>query len=156
MAPKITLPLILLPNMQLVLKGVYVYAKPPQMKPTVPGPYRALIDTGTGNSWVKPSLGSLMAPYPLDELLVDEGKGKQENMTVDVKFGFQKGLSAKPVEGWVQLHSSLCAYRHLLLAGDFDAEADVILGTDALSSFARCGIVFHGIKEQFLVIEDKD
>jgi hypothetical protein len=156
MAPKITLPLVLLPNMQLVLEGVYVYAKPPLMKPTVPGPYRALIDTGTGNSWVKPSLGSLMASVALEELVVDEGKGKEEDMTVDVKFGFQKGLTAKPVEGWIQLHSSLSAYRHILLTGDFDAEADVILGTDALVSFARSGVVFHGVKEQFLVIEDKD
>ena len=156
MAPKITLPLVLLPNMHLVLEGVYVYAEPPLIEPTVPGPYRALIDTGAGNSWIKPSLGSLMAPYPLDQLVVDEGKGKQEDITVDVKFGFQKGLTGKPVEGWIQLHSSLCAYRHLLLTGDFDAEADVILGTDALCSFARSGIVFHGVKEQFLIIEDKD
>ena len=156
MAPKIALPLVLLSNFQLVLEGVYVYAKPPVMKPTGPGPCRALIDTGTGNSWVKTSLGSQMAPYPLDELLVDEGKGNQGDMTLDVKFGFQKGLTGKPVEGWLQLHQSLSAYRHLLVSADFDAEADVILGTDALSSFARCGIVFHGITEQFLVIEDKD
>jgi hypothetical protein len=40
-----------------------------------------------------------MAPWSLDDIVIDEGKGKQEAMTVDVKFGFRKGLTAKPVEG---------------------------------------------------------
>jgi len=77
-------------------------------------------------------------------------------MTVTAKFGFQKGLTANPVEGWLQLHPNLAAYHHMLLSSDFPAPADLIIGMDALCSFARSDIIINGLEKQILVIEDKE
>jgi len=72
----------------------------------------------------------------------------------DVKFGFMKGLSGKPVRGWVQLEARLPAIEILLFSGDFNAPGDliIIIGMDILCSFMQCGIVFRGVQAQPLLV----
>lgn len=151
----IALPLLLLPNMLPVLDGVYVYATPPRVSPCSPGPYRSLIDTGSGNSWVKPEIGDLLETFPMKDLVIDRGDGIELEASVDVKSGFMKGLRGKPVKGWVQLDGRLATYSVMLLSGDFGMDCDLIIGMDILCSFARSAIIIKGLQEQFLAIEDK-
>lgn len=93
---KIILPLQLLRNFLIVLDGVYVYPEAPiGPRPVGPGPYRAVIDTGSGNSWIKPEIGGSFESYPVDDLVLDQGKDSESGF-VDVKFGFMKDLAGKP------------------------------------------------------------
>jgi hypothetical protein len=156
MTQQVVLPLRLLPNLLPVLEGVYVHPEAPLTKPTVPGPYRALIDTGSSHSWVKPAIGDLLQPHSLEGYVLERGDGIEEDLALDVKSGFMKGLQGKPVEAWVQLDRRLTAFKVLLLSGDFDMpHADVVLGMDYLLNFVQCGVLFRGLQTQSqLVIED--
>jgi hypothetical protein len=150
MGQRIELPCVMLRNLLIMLEGVFVHLQPPAKPPTHRGPYRAIIDTGSSNTWVCPKIGDLLAPYPAEELDLD---GKHS--TLDVKFGFQKGQTAKPVEGWVQLDPRLTAYRMLLLSGDLGIDADIVIGLDMLCSFVRSAVVVSGLKTQpVLLLED--
>jgi hypothetical protein len=152
MTQKIGLPLTILENYLVVLDNIYVHAQAPVAKPVNPGLYRALIDTGASHTWVKPKIGDTLNPHSLDGYVLDRGDGKEEDLTPEVKFGFQKGLKAKPVKGYVQLDVRFPAYELLLFSGDFDAPTDVVLGMDVLFSFIQCGIVFKGTQEQPLMV----
>jgi hypothetical protein len=55
-----------------------------------------------------------------------------------------KGLTGKPVRGWVQLAAQLPAIDILLFSGEFPAPADLLIGMDLICSFIRCGLVFAG------------
>ncbi len=154
MPPKITLPLTRLSNGLLILKDVYVYAQLPHANP-VTYKCNALVDTGTGNTWIKPKIGNLLTPLDHNNHEIDYGDGAKAPMTKEVKFGFQKGLTANPVYGWVQFHESLLAYDCNLLSADFPADANLIIGTDLLCRFAHANIVFNGTQSQFLEVEDK-
>jgi hypothetical protein len=151
MGQKIELPLVMLRNLLLMLEGVFVHLHPPAKPPTHPGPYRAIIDTGSSNTWVCPKIGDLLAPYPTEELDLGD-----KQSTPEVKFGFRKGQTAKPVEGWVQLDPRLTAYRMLLLSGDSEISADVVIGMDMLCSFVRSAVVVSGVKTQpVLLLEER-
>ena len=154
MSNKLALPLILLPNLLPMLQGVYVPARGPMTKPPSPGPYSALIDTGASHSWVKPHIGDSLEPHSLEGYVVHHGDGKEEDAGVDVKFGFMKGLNGKPVKGWVQLDARLPAIENLILSGDFEAPADLVIGMDLICSFIQCGVLIRGTQTQsMLVIE---
>jgi hypothetical protein len=154
MADSLALPLALLPNLLPVLEGVYVHAQGPTTSPALPGPYRALIDTGSSHSWVKPPIGESLQPHSLEEYVVDRGDGAEEDAAIDVKSGFMKGLEGKPVRGWVQLDARLPAIETLLLSGNFDAPADLVIGMDLMCSFIQCGVLIRGTQTQsMLVIE---
>ena len=155
MLPKVMLPLSRLSNGILILEGVYVYANLPQVIPDGRGPYSALIDTGSSNSWVKPKIGNQLAPYNYDDLVIDPGDGTERDIAVDIKFGFQTGLRGTPVKGWVQLDRQLAAYNHLFLSGDFPAQTDLLIGMDILLSFAQSSIIICANQGQYILIEDK-
>jgi hypothetical protein len=149
MSDKLALPLILLPNLLPMLGGVHVHAKAPMTRPPSPGPYQALIDTGASHSWVKPHIGDSLQPHSLEGFVVDRGDGPEAPASIDVKSGFLKGLSGKPVRGWVQLHAQLPALEILLLSGDFDAPVvDLVIGMDLLCSFIQCGVLIRGTQAQ--------
>jgi hypothetical protein len=152
MPDKIGLPLILLPNLLPTLEGVFVHAQTPVARPLTPGTYRALIDTGASHSWVKPQIGDTLEPHSLKGYVLDRGDGKEEEIIVDVKSGFMKGLNGKPVKGWVQLDARLPAVEMLLLSGDFNAPADVLIGMDFLCNFIQCGVFFKGVQGQALLV----
>jgi hypothetical protein len=152
MTDKLGLPLLQLSNLLPVLEGVYVHAQAPVTRPLSPGPYLALIGTGASHSWVRPQIGDSLEPHSLEGYVIDRGDGKEEDATIDVKFGFMKGLNGKPVRGWVQLDMRLPALEILLFSGQFNAPADLIIGMDILLSFIQCGIVFKGLKEQPLLV----
>ena len=156
MTQQVVLPLRLLPNLLPVLEGVYVHPEAPLTKPTVPGPYRALVDTGSSHSWVKPTIRDLLRPHSLEGYVLDRGDGVGEDLANDVKSGFMKGLQGKPVQAWVQLDRRLTAFNVMLLSGDFDmGQADAVLGMDYLLNFVQCGLLFRGLQTQSqLVIED--
>ncbi len=152
MPDRLILPLVLEPNLLPYLDGVYAQA--PQSAPATPGTYRALIDTGASHSWVKPHIGDSLPPHSLDGYVIDRGDGIEEDLGVDVKFGFMKGLSGRPTRGWVQLDSRLPAYEIMLLSEEFEAPADVIVGMDLMCSFLQCAVLIKGIKyAPSLVIE---
>jgi hypothetical protein len=154
MADKLALPLALLPNLLPVLEGTYVHAHGPTTTPTFPGPYRALIDTGSSHSWVKSRIGDSLQPHSLEGYVVDRGDGTEEDAAIDVKSGFMKGLEGKPVRGWVQLDARLPAIEILLLSGNFDAPSDLVIGMDLMCSFIQCGVLIRGTQTQsMLVIE---
>jgi hypothetical protein len=144
MADKLTLPLSLLPNLLPIIDGVYVHAEGPKVRPILPGQYRALIDTGASHCWVKPHIGDALRPHSLEDYVVDRGDGIEEEAGFEIKSGFMKGLSGKPVEGWVQLDARLPAYKMLLLSGDFDAPADLVIGMDLICSFLQCAVLIRG------------
>lgn len=144
MTDRIALPLALLPNLLPSLDGVYVHAQAPRTRPIYPGPYRAMIDTGASHSWVKPHIGDSLESHSLEGYVVDRGDGTEEDAGIDVKVGFMKGLSGKPVRGWVQLHARLPAIEILLFSGDFGAPSDVLIGMDLLCSFVQCGVLIRG------------
>jgi hypothetical protein len=144
MTEKISLPLVLLSNLLPTLEGVYVHEQAPTMRPFSPGPFRALIDTGASHSWVKPHIGDVLQPHSLEGYVVNRCDGTEENWSPDVKFGFMKGLTGKPVRGWVQLAAQLPAIDILLFSGEFPAPADLLIGMDLICSFIRCGLVFAG------------
>ena len=146
MTDRVALPLGLLSNLLPVLDGVYVHAQAPMMRPIGPGPYRALIDTGASHSWVKPHVGDLLQPHSLEGYIVDWGDGIEENAGLEVKTGFMKGLTGKPVHGWVQLDPRLPAIGILLLSGDLDAPVDLVIGVDIMRSFLQCGVLFRGVE----------
>ena len=106
-----------------------MHAQTPVTRPLSPGPYRALIDTGASHSWVKPHIGGSLQPHSLEGYVVDRGDGKEEDATINVKFGFMKGLNGNPVKGWVQLDARLPAIEILLFSGEFNAPADVLRAT---------------------------
>ena len=87
---------------------------------------------------------------------MDRGDGVGEDLAIDVKSGFMKGLQGKPVQAWVQLDRRLTAFNVMLLSGDFDmGQADAVLGMDYLLNFVQCGLLFRGLQTQSqLVIED--
>jgi len=143
MSERLALPLVMLPNLLLMLEGVYVHVHPPMFRPGSPGPYRALIDTGASHSWVKPHIGDSLQPHSLEGYIVDSGDGKEE-AGIDVKVGFMKGLNGKPVRGWVQFESRLPAIDILLFSGDFGADADLVIGMDLLCSAVQCGVLIRG------------
>ena len=156
MTQQIVLTLRLLSNYLPVLEGVYVHPEAPLIRPTMPGPYRAVIDTGSSHSWVKPAIGDMLQPHSLEGYVLDRGDGVEEDLALDVKSGFMKGLQGKPVGAWVQLDKRLTAFKVLLLSGDFDMpHADVLLGMDYLLNFVQCGLLFRGLQTRSqLVIED--
>ncbi|MGA9641219.1 MAG: hypothetical protein WBQ72_07470 [Terriglobales bacterium] len=142
---KLAIPICLLQNLLPVLDGVYVHAQAPTVRPQAPGPYRALIDTGSSHSWVKPHIGNALQPHSLEGYVLDHGHGTEEDANIDVKFGFMKGLSGKPVRGWVQLEPRLPAIEILLFSGDFDdVTADVLVGMDLMCSFLQFAILIRG------------
>lgn len=144
MPDRLALPLVLLPNLLPILEGVYVHAQAPSIRPSAPGQYRALIDTGATHSWVKPHIGDSLQPYSLEGYVVDRGDGTEEDAGIDVKFGFMKGLKGKPVRGWVQLEARLPAVEILLFAGELEAPADLVIGMDIICSFVQCRLLFRG------------
>jgi hypothetical protein len=154
MPVKLLLPLVLAQNLLPYLDGVYVHAEAPERPPVAPGPYRALIDTGTSHSWVKPRIGDSLPTHSLEGYVVHRGDGVQGDASLDVKFGFMKGLLGPPVKGWVQLDSRLPAYQILLLSGEFDALGDLVIGMDLMCSFLQCAVLIRGTEYQpSLVIE---
>ena len=154
MADKLALPLALLPNLLPIIDGVYVHAEAPVIRPISPGGYRALIDTGSSHSWVKPHIGESLRPHSLEGYVVDRGEGVEENAGIEIKSGFMKGLNGKPVRGWVQLEARLPAIEMLLFSGDFDAPADLVMGMDLMCSFAQCAVLVRGVETSpILVIE---
>ena len=148
MTDRLALPLVLLRNWLPSLEGVYVHAQAPTTKPISPGPYRALIDTGASHSWVKSHLGDSLQSHSLEGYVVDRGDGTEEEAGVDVKVGFMKRLSGRPVRGWAQLDARLPAIEMLLLSGDFGAPADVLIGMDLLCNFVQCGVLIRGVAGQ--------
>jgi len=154
MPEKLLLPLRLAQNLLPYLDGVYVYTNAPKHVPVTPGPYRALIDTGASHSWVKPHIGDTLPTHSLEGYVIDRGDGVEEEAGLDVKSGFMKGLLGKPVKGWVQLAAPLPAVEILLLSGDFDAPADLVVGMDIICSFLQCAVLIRGTQYQpSLVIE---
>ena len=154
MPERTLLPLSFLPNMLPVLDGVYVHAYAPVAKPVLPGPYRALIDTGSSHSWVKPAIGDNLRSHSLEGYVVDRGNNEEEEVLVDVKTGFLKGLSGNPRKGWIQLEPNLPAIDLLLLSGDFEAPVDLVLGMDLMLSFVQCAVLVRGLQfKPTLVIE---
>jgi hypothetical protein len=145
---RLALPLVLLQNWLPSLEGVYVHAQAPTTKPISPGPYRALIDTGASHSWVKSHIGDSLQSHSLEGYVVDRGDGTEEEAGVDVKVGFMKRLSGRPVRGWAQLDARLPAIEMLLLSGDFGAPADVLIGMDLLCNFVQCGVLIRGVARQ--------
>ena len=142
---KLVIPIGLLQNLLPVLDGVYVHAQAPTTRPGAPGAYRALIDTGSSHSWVKPHIGDALQPHSLDGYALDRGDGTEEDANIDVKFGFMKGLPGKPVRGWVQLEPRLPAIEILLFSGNFaDGMADVLIGMDLMCSFLQFAILIRG------------
>jgi hypothetical protein len=154
MTEKIALPLIALPNLLPTLRGVHVHAAAPIMPPSSPGPYSALIDTGSSHTWVKPHVGKLLEPHSLEDYVIDRGDGVEEDAGVIVKSGFMKGLQGTPLRGWVQLEERLPALDLLLLSGEFEAPTDLVIGMDLIFSFLQFGILIRGMNTQpTLVIE---
>ena len=132
-----------------MLEGVFVHAQAPTTGALSPRPYRALIDTGASNSWVRTHIGDMLQPYSLKGYVVDRGDGVEEEASIDVKSGFMKGLTGKPVRGWVQLHERVPAREMLLLSGDTKAPvADLVIGMDLLCSFVMCGVLVRGSRGQ--------
>jgi hypothetical protein len=155
MPEKLILPLGLAANLLPFLDGVYVHAQAPLTVPSSPGPYRALIDTGASHSWVAPHIGDSLQPHSLEGYVVDRGDGTEEAAGLDVRFGFMKGLSGKPVRGWVQLESRLPAYELLLFSGDIGMPGvDLVVGMDLMCSFLQCAVLIRGTETKpALVIE---
>jgi hypothetical protein len=154
MPDKLLLTLSLAQNLLPYLDGVYVHAEAPLLAPVTPGSYRALIDTGASHSWVKPYIGNSLQGHSLEGYVIDRGDGIEESAGLEVKSGFMKGLSGRPVKGWVQLDARLPAYHTLLFSGEFDAPADLVVGMDILSSFLQCAVLIRGVKYRpSLVIE---
>jgi hypothetical protein len=145
MLNRIALPLVFLPSLLLRLDGVYVHTERPTIRPFSPGPYGAVIDTGASHSWVRPEIGELLPPHSLEGYVLDRGDGQDENLSVDVKSGFLKGLAGKPVTGWVQLDPRLPTIEILLLSGNFDVPGiDLLIGMDLMCSFIKCGVLVQG------------
>jgi hypothetical protein len=155
MPDKLLVPLRLAPNLLPLLDGVYVHAQTPLIVPLAAGPYRALIDTGSSHSWVKPNIGDSLQPHSLEGYVIDQGDDVEEDASLDVKFGFMKGFSGKPVRGWVQLEQRLPAHDILLLSGDFGMQdVDLLVGMDIICSFPQCAVLIRGTQYQpSLVIE---
>lgn len=154
MPERLSLPLTLAQNLLPYLEGVYVHAEGPGSRPITPGAYRALIDTGASHSWVKAHIGDSLQTHSLEGYVIDRGNGVEEEASLDVKLGFMRGLSGKPVRGWVQLDSRLPAIEILLFSGDFDAPADLVIGMDLMCSFLQCVVLIRGAESQpSLVIE---
>lgn len=154
MPDKLILPLTLLRNLLPVLDGVHIHARGPLTPPLSPRPYRALIDTGSSHTWIKPSIGEGLEPHSLEGYVTDRGDGVEEDAGIDVKAGFMKGLSGQPRNGWVQLDPRLPAIQLLLLSGDFEAPADLVVGMDLMLSFLQFAVLVRGMETQpALVIE---
>jgi hypothetical protein len=149
MPEKLMLPLRLAQNLLPLLDGVYVHAEAPLTVPLGTGPYRALIDTGSSHSWVKPNIGDSLQRHSLEGYVVDRGNGTEEDAALDVKFGFMKGFSGKPVRGWVQFDRRLPAYDILLFSGDFGMpDVDLLVGMDIVCSFLQCAVLIRGTQYQ--------
>lgn len=154
----VEVPLIQHSNLLLLLHSVYVYPKCPDKNSEGYGPLRALIDTGASCSWISPTVGELLDPYPIEDLVsIDTGDGAEEQIVVEVKQGFLKGTKGKPVKGWLQLDKRVSAYYTMLMSGDFNMSyADIVVGMDILSLFDEINITIEGGSKQLLSIKESD